>query len=402
MNVYIITKQSFPDGMAGTNRIKCYAKAIASQGVSCKILIYQRTEIYGKPKRNYLGQGDFDGIKYKYIGGTALRSKYPIVRKFNDIKDKINTCIYLNKFLKKDDVVLGYAGFDVKFINCIIRIIHSKKAFFIRELCELPYGTGKETSKTIRKRAYSLRTQFPLCDGVIAISDALVELARQHVSNKCHIIKVPILVDLEQYYLKDRSSEAEIPYIFHAGTLYEQKDGILGVFEAFGKVTKKTSKKIHFICTGSPQKSPQYQEILNIINQYQINDKITFTGYIFSEQIREYLSKASLVIINKHPNQQNTYGFSTKLGEYLAAGKPVIITKVGEAMNWLKDGESAYIIEPNNTDLLVKAIVDAFLDDEKRKTIGKNGQDVCRDSFDYKKYGKPLVQFFSKIIHQKY
>ena len=49
MKVYILTREPFPNGMAATNRIKCYAKAILQKGVLCEVLIFTRTEIYGKP-----------------------------------------------------------------------------------------------------------------------------------------------------------------------------------------------------------------------------------------------------------------------------------------------------------------------------------------------------------------
>lgn len=396
MAIYIITKQPFPNGMAGTKRITCYAKAIISQGIPCKVLIFTRTEIHGKKPKNIEGSGCFEGIDFEYIGGTPFRSANIFIRKANDILDIIRLKTYLNKILTKDDIVFGFCS-EVNIINSIIKIAHHKKAKYIKELCELPFGTGKETKDTIKKRETVLKSQYPLCDGIIAISDALAKLAKQHASNKCNVIKVPILVDFDKYYMKDHSSEAEFPYIFHSGTLFEQKDGILGMLEAFGKATQKLDKNIHFISTGTPNKSPHYHDIERIIKDYQLEDKVTFTGYLSNEQLKDYLSKASLTIINKYPNQQNTYCFSTKLGEYLAAGKPVIITKVGEAMNWLKDGENAYIIEPNNTELLAQAIVEAFVDSEKRKTIGKNGQDVCRESFDYKQYGNLLKRMFSQL-----
>lgn len=397
MTVYIITKQPFPNGMAATNRIICYAKAIVSQGIDCKVLIFTRTEIYGKPPKNTKKKGNYEGVEYEYMGKTPLRSKNPFLRKINDWFDKVYLILFLKNYLRKDDVVISFLGRDVKYINCIIRLTHLKKAKFVRELCELPYGTGKETQETIKKKYYTLNKQFPMCDGIIAISDTLMTLAKEHASNNCHIIKIPILVDFEQYYLEDRSSEVEVPYIFHSGTLYEQKDGILGMLEAFGKATQKLEKDIHFISTGTPNRSPHHHDIERIIKEYQLEDKVTFTGYISNEELKDYLSKASLVIINKYPNQQNTYCFSTKLGEYLAAGKPVIITKVGEAMNWLKDGNSAFIIEPNNTNILVKAIADAFNDSKTRKRIGENGQKVCQTYFDYRQYGKELQHFFQTI-----
>ena len=62
------------------------------------------------------------------------------------------------------------------------------------------------------------------------------------------------------------------------------------------------------------------------------------------------------MIINKRPNLQNRYCFATKLGEYLLTGKPVIISDVGEAKNYLKDGESAYIVDSGQPNLIAKKI----------------------------------------------
>lgn len=52
-------------------------------------------------------------------------------------------------------------------------------------------------------------------------------------------MKVPILVDFPQYEMIDRSDEADVPYIFHSGTLSQQKDGFLDMLEAFAKAIKK-------------------------------------------------------------------------------------------------------------------------------------------------------------------
>ena len=66
MKVYIVTKEPFPNGMAATNRIKCYAKAIISQGVSCEVLIFSRTEMVETIK-NTEANGVYDNIPFKYV-----------------------------------------------------------------------------------------------------------------------------------------------------------------------------------------------------------------------------------------------------------------------------------------------------------------------------------------------
>lgn len=397
MKIYILTREPFPNGMAATNRIKCYAKAILEKGVPCEVLICTRTEVYGKAPKNTIGEGVFENIPYKYIGGTPLRGSNIILRQINDRMDKMRTMQYLFKHLKKGDIVLGYCGSFPHFINTIIRITHIRKAFYFRDLCELPYGTSQETARNIKLRKFILSKQFPLCDGFIAISDTLVTLAKKYKRTDAKVLKVPILVDFEKYCITDKSNEADVPYIFHSGTLYEQKDGILGMIEAFGIALHQTPFPIRFISTGKPENSPHKEAIYELIEKYHLKDNILFTGYLSEKELRDYLSKASLVIINKYNTQQNKYCFSTKLAEYLAASKPVIITKVGEATNWLTDNKDAYIVETQQVKYLAKKIVEAFIDAQKRHTIAKNGFKTCKNNFNYRNYSKQLIDFFTQV-----
>ena len=400
MKVYILTPEAFPNGMAATGRIKCYARAIHEAGADCEIWIYHRTEVYGKKPKNTVGNGLFEGIGYHYIGGTPLRGSNVFIRRFNDWRDKRNMIAHLDRNLNPNDCILFYGGQDVEFTMRVIKVAHKHGAFYTRDLCELPYGTGVETLSAIRKRKYTLERQFPQLDGVIAISDTLATLARSYTRKDCKIVKVPIMVDFEQYRLEDTSQQEKVPYIFHSGTLYEQKDGFVGMLEAFGKAKQKLNSPLKFISTGHVKGSRHEHEIIRVINQYHIENDVMFTGYLSNDELKAKLQGAALVIINKYKTQQNHYCFSTKLGEYLAAAKPVIITRVGEAMNWLTDGKDCIIVEPEDNDALADAIVEAVSQLASMRNIGKNGQNMCRHAFDYRNYGKVLVDFFTSLSNK--
>ena len=177
MKVYIITNEPFPNGMAATNRIKCYAKALLSRKIECEILIFRRTENCNKKIYNTEKVGCIDGIPFQYMGSSPVRSNNTFIRKINDVIDKYKLKSYLKHNLNPGDIVFGYVGRDVKYIISIILLTHEKQAFFVRDLCELPYGTGVETMNTIKNRKIVLEKQFPLCDGIISIS----EIGRAHV-----------------------------------------------------------------------------------------------------------------------------------------------------------------------------------------------------------------------------
>ena len=106
MNVIILTGELYPNGLAATNRIKCYARAIQEGGLDCEVLIYRRTEVYGKPARNVEGKGTYAGVPFRYIGGTPQRGSNIFIRQLNDRLDVWRTEKYLYNKLKKGDVLL--------------------------------------------------------------------------------------------------------------------------------------------------------------------------------------------------------------------------------------------------------------------------------------------------------
>ncbi len=396
MKVYIITGAPFPVGMAASNRIVCLAKAFISAKEDCKVIIY---------KRNYLnetipGNGVYEGVPYEYLGGSPKRARGIFIAKIQSFLLRFHLIYFLLNRIQSGDIIYDYIGYSNFLKWLTIHIVHKKGGFCVRELCEYPFGTGVENKRSIKQRKYALNHLFPQYDGVVAISDALVDLAKQYCSPKCVIQKIPILVDFDKYNMPDESSLASVPYIFHSGTLYEQKDGILGMIEAFGIATKNIDIPIKFISTGNKEKSPHYHEIDNLIKKYDLEDKVIFTGYISDEELKTYLRRASVCIINKYPNQQNRYCFSTKLGEYMAAGKGIIITRVGEAMNWLEGDKDAIIVEPNDTQALSNAIVNLFRDKELCNALGNQARNKCRQVFDFHCYNKVLTDFIINIKNQ--
>lgn len=399
MKVIIVTKEPFPNGMAATQRIKCYARSLIEGGANCEVIICRRTEYKKSSPKNFKGKGVYKGVPYSYMGGTPLRSNNKILRYINDWLDERRTEKKIRKTLSVGDVLFLYmgGGGDLKLMLRLMNAAHRKGAFCVRDLCELPYGTDIETEYAIRMRKKTIEKQFPKLDGIISISDALLNLARTHTKPSCKHIKVPIMVEYEHYGITKKPVTPSVLYIFHAGTLFQQKDGILGMIEAFGLAKQRLGKPIKYILTGSIESSSHPEELRRLIEKYKIEDSLEFVGYLNREQVKEYLNHASLVISNRPKSKQDYYGFSTKVGEYLASGTPLLMTNWGEAVNWLEEGKSAIIVEPEDTEALADAIVHIFTYPEESRMIGLAGQKVCQRCFDYRNWIKPLADFLNSL-----
>lgn len=388
MKVFIITHAPYPKGMAETNRITCYSKACSKLGVDSDVIIYVRPGIDDIPDN-----GNNEGIKYRYTTTGKHYSPNTIVKKIQELRDSIRLWRYVLKNVHKGDVVFTYGQFILPIVPLLIKL---KQAYLVKEVCEYLF-LNEETSWKVRvSKLLQIHFTYPLYDGAVAISDALVQFSKDLFSSRCKIIKVPILVEFDKYEIEDKASQSENPYIFHAGSLYESKDGIVGMIRAFAKAHEKCPG-LKFISTGLLDKSPHKKEIVEIIDKYELQSSITFLGYIETDTLKEYLSKASIVIINKYITKQNTYCFSTKLAEYMAASKAIIITRVGEAMNWLTPSEDALIIEPSNNDELAEAIVSLAGDSQLRHRLGMNAHNKCQKSFDYQIWAETLVDYFNSF-----
>ena len=380
MRIIFILDNLYPNGRASSARVREYGKGFVENGIKTTVWMPAPRQPYrDKGIMNPKSKGvDENGVAYEYIAGSSKRHKNIFVRQLQDFYGYTATLLRIIRKCRKDDCVVIYEGSPRWYKLCIMaaRIAGAKCGI---ELNELPYGTGQETEQTQRKRRVMLEKVFPKLDFIWAISEPLHRLARQHAPQAI-VIKIPIMV--EGQLEGDDLSDMNVPYIFHSGTLFEQKDGICGMLEAFGIACQKLRRPIEYILTGKLEQSPHAEDLINIIRKYDIEDKVKFVGYLDLRTLRKYQKNCFLTIINKYDTQQNRYCFSTKLSEYLSFSRPVITTTVGEANNYLKDGVNSFIVEPHRPELIAAKIVYAVNHPEEAKALGVEGHKLTEKEFD--------------------
>ncbi len=378
MQIVFVLNNLYPNGKASTARVRSYGKGFLANGIRVKVLLPIPKQRFTEHPLNPNNEGqDENGVRYKYMAHSSVRSKSIIIRQIQDIYGYLHTLFHILFKSQADDLFIIYEGSPLWY-NLCVTVAHIAKRKIGIELNELPYGTGKETDKTIKQRHYMLRKIFPKIDFILAISEELEKLGQKYAPQAI-TIKVPIIIDGD--LSGEENKEKNIPYIFHSGSLFEQKDGICGMIEAFGIACQYINKPIEYILTGNLEDSPHSNEIKRIINKYNIQDRIKFLGYLDIQSLRRYQKDCFLTIINKYDTQQNKYCFSTKLGEYLSFSRPVITTTIGEANHYLKDGINAFIVEPHHPDLIAKKIIYAFEHPEESHKIGIAGHKLVEKEF---------------------
>lgn len=374
MKIYIITTETFPYGLAATQRIKCYAKSIASLGYNCTVLCVNRCEDSNNPLGNNDIKGEIDGYRFSYLGRSTFL-KGPIRNRLNQLYDMMSLVIkILCSFTKNDCVILySYNPFLFKLVS---RLSIIKGYKFLYELNEHPsihrrlYGIEGESQKDLQK----IRRRLNNVDGILCISNALKALLLKAgiAENRIHIVNM--LVDSSRFYGIEKENVK--PYIGYCGAADNNKDGVDRLIEAFSKIASAYPDLKLYIM--GPKNTVCKNELLT--KNLGMEERVIFTGMINPDDMPQMLVNATVLALARPESIQAKYGFPTKLGEYLLTANPVVVTAVGDIPIFLKDGVSAYLAEPDNLDIFAEKLNNA-LSDNNSKEIGMKGRKVAEDCF---------------------
>lgn len=283
------------------------------------------------------------------------------------------------------------------------------------------YGSGKSaTSKTFMElnefqdihkeeghtgnflqRIYGSKSENSFLDVVSRIdcfaimTRTLMEHYRKMAKIDARFVHLPMTVDLKRFKNVPGTSAYKKPYVAFTGTFNNAKDGVDVLIKSFGKIAAKYPD-LHLYLAGFWHYDVPMQE--KLIKELGLTGRVTYLGVLDKEQVPAFVCNADLLVLSRPDSHQAQGGFPTKLGEYLATGNPVCVTKVGEIPDYLEDNVSAFMATPGDADSFANAMDRALSNPENAKKIGLAGRRVAEKSFNLEIQSDKLCQFlFSKI-----
>ncbi len=383
----IIGDLGYPSGNALSNRAHLYSKGLKETGVFPFII---NTHSSHKTKQNFRSFGRYEGIPFYYSQKTVEYEKRFLTRNLKKIKGIFHTYYIIKRLRKNNCVTVLYYSipFFYEFIYFLFLKIYSIP--IAKECNEAPLFIIREKRD---KKLYTFilkHIELKMYDRIIVISDFLNKYYSRFLhQNK--ILQIPILVDMGRFRSSSKScqqhNEKIITYI---GSMVANKDGLNNLIEAIYYVKKHvTNFKLQLVGTANEN---DLQKLKDKVSSLNLTDTVIFLGLKKSSEIPEILSNSDLLVLARPDTNQSKAGFPTKLGEYLASKKPVVITVTGEIPKYLKDKENAYLVEPDQIENFAKKIIYA-LNDKNAFSIGAAGYEVANNNFNYHLFGKKLGDF---------
>ena len=140
---------------------------------------------------------------------------------------------------------------------------------------------------------------------------------------------------------------------------------------------------------------PLKDELENLA--YTLKGNVEFVGYAPYEKMAAYLKKSDVLVnsfVKKAPQS-----IVTKIGDYLAAGKPMINTCSSlEFREKVETDKFGINIEAENVEILADAILKLYKDVNMRKHMGEMARKVAEEEFDRPISYKKIVDLMEKLM----
>ena len=390
MHIAIISSSfGFPFGKAATQRVRLIGRALTEQGAKVTVVCTRNTEKPDSPT-NKNSKGIYDNVNYIYTSGNTIRPTSFIGRRIADIRGILLGIKWIYSENKRGNLNAIYSFITIQRVT-VYRIIFSVLAQilgipFIIEINERPWSLHEKVHILDR----FLNPAF-LSKGGIVISDYLLDYMENNCNqSKYNYLILPILVDTNEYSICTQKIEKWVTFAAAPGYIKE----LAFILEAMLIVWKKFPNiELHLLGGQSKERLLSYADN-GVIS---ISNKIVSHGYIHRTIYKEILSKSYVLLAPLFDDTRSQARFPTKIGEYLATGRPVVTTEVGEVEKYLSDGVNGFLAGSGSPESFADRIINVFQSEVAQIIKSKNHRAIAEQFFDFRKHSMRLYDYFSSI-----
>jgi glycosyltransferase involved in cell wall biosynthesis len=137
--------------------------------------------------------------------------------------------------------------------------------------------------------------------------------------------------------------------------------------------------------------------VLPALSDPEIARHVVERGFIARSDIPRLLAAADLLVQPGQSSEFNDYRFPSKLPEFLASGRPVILPRSNVGL-LLKNGEEALVLEGGDSADIANAMEKLAADPDLRARIGRRGREFALRNLDWAQNVTVIPSFYDRCL----
>jgi len=258
------------------------------------------------------------------------------------------------------------------------------------QIAELDF-MGKPLEGLLRWRASNLlRYNLGIAHRIICVS----ENAKKHLMGTWDVpsdkfVVLPNAVDVERFKpdpslrVQTRSSLQLIdhPLLVFVGCFYQWHD-IVTLLKAFACVLK-THSDARLLMVGD---GTEREAMMKLSDSLGMNDAVQFTGFVTHAEVSRYVNAADIAVVPVPAMKQELWLSPMKLFEYMASGKAIIASAMGQIKDVIQNGQNGLLVQAGDEKALANAI-DMLIEDVPLRTrLGEQARNDAVQNYSWEQY----------------
>ncbi len=334
---------------------------------------------------------------------------------------------YLQKYVKEPKRLLSNI---VQFIS-EWRLIHQQKPDIIFERLELYYFAAAVLAKIKRipliievdwPPSYEYKTFYGknnihipflsefierfnlrMADAAFIISNTLKDYYVQRGVPENKMVVIPNGADQERFFPQPRNKKIEKRHqlkgkivVGWIGTRFGWS-GIENLIDMVNTIIQKRND-VTFLFVGGGESEAFFK---NQFKDAVSKSRVLLPGTIPYDDVNDYLSCMD-VVLAPYPNLEFWYPSSVKVFEYMAAGKAVLASQVGQIAEVIQDGHNGRLFNPDSKHELTEKILTLIQDSKLRKSMGREARKAILEHYTWDGHAGRMEEVFNQVYTKYY
>jgi N-acetyl-alpha-D-glucosaminyl L-malate synthase BshA len=237
--------------------------------------------------------------------------------------------------------------------------------------------------------SYAPLTQYALT-GSDAVTSVSMDLARRTAANfvdspACGIEVIPNFVDIDEFHPMPRRLGP--PTAVHVSNFRRVKR-VPFLVEAFADALRAVDARLVLVGDG-----PDQDEARRIARGRGVCDRVTFLG--LRDALPELLAPADLFCLT---SAEESFGLSAL--EAMAAGTPVLATRVGGVSEVVDDGLTGVLVEAADRAAYTRALVALLSDPRRTAALGLAAREAAVQRFERRAVVARYVDLYRRLLRR--
>lgn len=196
------------------------------------------------------------------------------------------------------------------------------------------------------------RKTFAAASAIVAVSDEVARYLDQFVESHGRVTVIPNGVDVNRFHpdvpaVAQSGDQITIGFV---GTL-KPWHGVSLLLRAFNEIHRTHPRSRLLIVGDGPERSALESET----NMLRLRDAVDWTGAVDPEHVPGLVTSMDIAIA-PYPRDDQFYFSPLKVYEYMAAGRAVVASGIGQILRVIEDGVNGIIVPPGNSEAMVSAM----------------------------------------------